>query len=200
MTKQTKHQSIIKAASKVFARKGFFNARISDVAKEAKIADGTVYLYFNNKTDILLSIFKEGIEQLHRQVKGDVDKQNHPQTKLKVFIKSHLTYMKRHRYLSELLQTELHQPGKAIRDCRNNYFYDYATILTDIISQGQAAKEFRQDVCPLLAGKLILGGLNEIIKLWIAGQPKQHKKDYHLDDVVKQTSTMFLNGLSTNDL
>ena len=56
-----KHAKIITAATKVFAKKGFFNARISDIAKEAKVADGTIYLYFNNKIDILLSVFEEEI-------------------------------------------------------------------------------------------------------------------------------------------
>ena len=59
-----KHGKIITAATKVFAKKGFFNARISDIAKEAKVADGTIYLYFDNKFDILLSVLEEEIGKL----------------------------------------------------------------------------------------------------------------------------------------
>ena len=64
MKSPDKHRKIIRAATKVFAKKGFFNARISDIAKEAKVADGTIYLYFNNKFDILLSVFEQEIGKL----------------------------------------------------------------------------------------------------------------------------------------
>ena len=63
-----KHNKIIQAAIKVFARKGFFSARISDIAKKAKVADGTIYLYFNNKYDILISIFEEEIGKIIAEV------------------------------------------------------------------------------------------------------------------------------------
>ena len=59
MKNSDKHEKIIRAAVKVFAKKGFFSARISDIAKAAKVADGTIYLYFNNKFDILISVFDE---------------------------------------------------------------------------------------------------------------------------------------------
>ena len=61
MKSSDKHEKIIRAAVKVFAKKGFFSARISDIAKAAKVADGTIYLYFNNKFDILISVFDEEI-------------------------------------------------------------------------------------------------------------------------------------------
>ncbi len=64
MKAENKHSKIISAATKVFAKKGFFTARISDIAKEAKVADGTIYLYFNNKYDILLSVFEEEIGKI----------------------------------------------------------------------------------------------------------------------------------------
>ena len=75
-----KHNKIIISATKVFAKKGFFNARISDIAKEAKVADGTIYLYFNNKFDILISVLEEEIGKMYNpehpfMIKG------HPQRK-----------------------------------------------------------------------------------------------------------------------
>ncbi|MDH3360642.1 MAG: TetR/AcrR family transcriptional regulator, partial [Desulfobulbaceae bacterium] len=78
MRTSDKHQKIIQAAIKVFARKGFFSARISDIAKEAKVADGTIYLYFNNKYDILISIFEEEIGKIILQVKLAIEQENDP--------------------------------------------------------------------------------------------------------------------------
>ncbi len=73
-----KHSKITQAAVKVFAQKGFFNARISDIAKEAKVADGTIYLYFNNKYDILISLFEDEIGKIILQVKLLLEKEEDP--------------------------------------------------------------------------------------------------------------------------
>ena len=52
-----KSETILRAAAKVFAQSGYFNSKVSDVARSAGVADGTVYLYFKNKDDLLTSIF-----------------------------------------------------------------------------------------------------------------------------------------------
>ena len=89
MKSPDKHRKIIRAATKVFAKKGFFNARISDIAKEAKVADGTIYLYFNNKFDILLSVFEQEIGKLIDQVSLLLKKEDNPKIKLEIFITNH---------------------------------------------------------------------------------------------------------------
>ena len=85
MKSSDKHEKIIRAAVKVFAKKGFFSARISDIAKAAKVADGTIYLYFNNKFDILISVFDEEIGKFIAQTKKLVDQEETPQKKMEVF-------------------------------------------------------------------------------------------------------------------
>jgi TetR/AcrR family fatty acid metabolism transcriptional regulator len=67
MKSSDKHEKIIRAAVKVFAKKGFFSARISDIAKAAKVADGTIYLYFNNKTFSYLFLTKKSGSLLLKQ-------------------------------------------------------------------------------------------------------------------------------------
>ena len=54
-----KHHRIIEAATKVFAKNGFYQSKIAQIAKEAGVADGTIYIYFDNKDDILISLFEE---------------------------------------------------------------------------------------------------------------------------------------------
>ena len=83
-----KHSKIIRAATKVFAKKGFFNARISDIAKEAKVADGTIYLYFNNKYDMLLSVFEEKIGKLVEQITAQIENEDDPRRMLEIFIEN----------------------------------------------------------------------------------------------------------------
>jgi TetR/AcrR family fatty acid metabolism transcriptional regulator len=61
MAKRTgeKYEAIIDAAIRVIAENGYHNAQVSKIAREAKVADGTIYLYFENKDDMLISLFNE---------------------------------------------------------------------------------------------------------------------------------------------
>src|SRR4029453_980473 len=61
--KPEKYDAILRAATCVFARNGFFNSKVADVAREAGVADGTVYLYFKNKDHILVSIFESTMDE-----------------------------------------------------------------------------------------------------------------------------------------
>src|SRR5919109_4088923 len=54
-----KRDRILRAATDVFAQSGYFNAKVSDIAKAAGVADGTIYLYFDGKEDLLVNIFRE---------------------------------------------------------------------------------------------------------------------------------------------
>ena len=132
MKSSDKHSKIIQAATKVFAKKGFFNARISDIAKEAKVADGTIYLYFNNKFDILISVFEEEIGGLIEQVNKLLADESDPRKMLEIFATKHLSMMKENKNLAEVIQIELRQSTKLIKEYRNNKFSQYINIISTI--------------------------------------------------------------------
>ena len=169
MKSPDKHRKIIRAATKVFAKKGFFNARISDIAKEAKVADGTIYLYFNNKFDILLSVFEQEIGKLIDQVITLLEKESDPQAKLQIFIANHLEEMKKNRYLAEVIHIELRQTSKLIREYRKNTFNEYLAIIAQIIAEGQDTGVFRKEIHPHVARQMIFGALDEISRCWHVG-------------------------------
>lgn len=169
MKSPDKHRKIIRAATKVFAKKGFFNARISDIAKEAKVADGTIYLYFNNKFDILLSVFEQEIGKLIDQVTSLLNKEENPKVKLEIFITNHLEEMKKNRYLAEVIHIELRQTSKLIREYRKNTFNEYLAIISAIIAQGQEAGVFRKEIEPEIARQMVFGALDEISRCWHVG-------------------------------
>ena len=191
MKSQDKHGKIIKASTKVFAKKGFFNARISDIAKEAKVADGTIYLYFNNKFDILISVFEQEIGRLIEQVKALLEKEDNPQKMLEIFITKHLTEMKKNRNLAEVIQIELRQTNKLIRDYRNNKFSEYVDILSMIIKKGQEEKIFRDDIMPGIAKRAIFGALDEISRIWTLNLDTR----YTVEDAAHQVSDIFQLGI-----
>ena len=175
----------------MFAKKGFFNARISDIAKEAKVADGTIYLYFNNKFDILLSVFEQEIGKLIEQVGLLLEKTSDPQEKLKIFINSHLEEMKKNKYLAEVIHIELRQTSKLIRDYRKNKFSEYLNIITEIVTLGQQEGVFRQDLEAEIVKQILFGALDETSRLWHLG----HEQTHTIETVSRQMTGFFLAGL-----
>lgn len=186
-----KHSKIIHAATKVFAKKGFFNARISDIAKEAKVADGTIYLYFNNKFDILISVFEEEIGSLVEQVTKSLSVEPDPRKKLEIFATRHLTMMKKNKNLAEVIQIELRQSAKLIKDYRNNKFSEYIDIISTIIKQGQEQHIYRADIKPGIAKRAFFGALDEISRIWSISL----ETEYSVEDTISQIMTIFLSGM-----
>ncbi len=193
MKSANKHSKIIRAATKVFAKKGFFNARISDIAKEAKVADGTIYLYFNNKFDILLSIFEQEIGSLIEQVNVLLAKEDDPQKMLEIFITKHLFEMKKNRNLAEVIQIELRQTNKVIRDYRDNKFSEYVNIISTIIKKGQQENIYRKDILPGIAKRAIFGALDEITRLWNSNRDTH--SHYSVEEMAQQVTEIFLIGI-----
>jgi TetR/AcrR family fatty acid metabolism transcriptional regulator len=191
MKSADKHSKIIRAATKVFAKKGFFNARISDIAKEAKVADGTIYLYFNNKFDILISVFEQEIGKLVDQITALIAKEDDPQKMLEIFITRHLTEMKKNRNLAEVIQIELRQTNKLIRDYRNNKFSEYVNIISMIIKKGQEKNIYRQDIMPGIAKRAIFGALDEISRIWSLNLDT----NYTVQEAASQVTDMFQVGI-----
>ncbi len=191
MKKADKHQKILAAAVKVFGNKGFFNARISDIAKEAKVADGTIYLYFNNKYDILLTIFEEEIGKLIIEIKEAIELEQDPRQQLYIFAFKHLKLVIEKKELAEVLQMELRQSSDSIKEYRVTKFADYVNIISEIIHLGQKNSIFRQDLQPGIIKRAFFGALDEMSRLWILKPDHQ----YSIEETAKEISTIFLNGI-----
>ncbi len=192
MRAENKHSKIISAATKVFAKKGFFTARISDIAKEAKVADGTIYLYFDNKYDILLSIFEQEIGKIVEKTQKQLDKVDDPLEMLRIFVTQHLSTMKKNKNLAEVIQIELRQSNKTIKNYRDTKFTDYTGLIATIITTGQNSGVFREDINPDIAKRLFFGALDEVSRVWNASL----ETHYSLEEIVEQCISIFLPGIT----
>ncbi len=191
MAAVNKHAKIILAATKVFAKKGFFNSRISDIAKEAKVADGTIYLYFNNKYDILLSIFEEEVGKIFDKTQQLLSEEDDPRRMLEIFTNQHLRQMKKNKNLAEVIQIELRQTNKVIKNYRNNKFSSYINIIADIIRRGQKQGIFRPDILPDVAKRAFFGALDEVSRVWNVSL----ETHYTVDEITNQILSLFLSGI-----
>ncbi len=189
-----KHSKIIEAAIRVFSRKGFFHARISDIAKEAQVADGTIYLYFNNKYDILISLFEEEIGKIIMEVKLllESEAQDDPPKMLRIFALHHLQMMDDRRELAEVLQMELRQSNKFMREYRNTKFSEYLDIISGIVRKGQEMGAFRSDVLPGVFKRAFFGALDETSRLWVLSPDHQ----YSIRETAEQISAVFIHGIT----
>lgn len=191
MKAENKHSKIISAATKVFAKKGFFTARISDIAKEAKVADGTIYLYFDNKYDILLSVFEEEVGKIVGKTEKLLANEDDPIKKLRIFANQHLLAMKKNKNLAEVIQIELRQPNKIIKSYRNGKFNEYIEIIGGIISEGQKAGVFSSEIRPEIAKRALFGTLDEVSRVWNASL----ETHYTVDEITNQILAIFLAGI-----
>jgi TetR/AcrR family fatty acid metabolism transcriptional regulator len=186
-----KHNKILVSATKVFAKKGFFNARISDIAKEAKVADGTIYLYFNNKFDILISVLEEEIGKIIEQIQKAIEKETDPHKMLTIFVHKHLAAMKQNKNLAEVIHIELRQSDKLVKEYRNKTFKQYINLISDIIRLGQEQHIFRKEIMPGIAKRAFFGALDEVSRVWT----ESSSSSYSLEETTEQILSLFLFGM-----
>ena len=143
-----KYHRIIEAATKVFAKNGFYQSKIAQIAKEAGVADGTIYIYFENKDDILISLFEEQMKVVLDNMALQVAKIDDPAEKLEKFASTHLGLIEMNKDMAEIIQVELRQSGKFMKEYKNERFMEYLDIIGDIIIEGQKSGIFKKDVIP----------------------------------------------------
>lgn len=186
-----KRGKILKSAIKVFARKGFYNAKISEIARHAGIADGTVYLYFKNKDDILISLFDESMGNIIDAFQAKLATLTDPAEKLLAFIHHHLELVRTTPDLAAVFQLELRQSNKFLKEYSGSRFNDYLNVISAIIREGQNASVFHKNLMPGIVKRALFGALDEFSTLWVLRKDKK----YDLRDAGDQIGKLFLQGL-----
>jgi TetR/AcrR family fatty acid metabolism transcriptional regulator len=167
-----KREAILRAATDVFAERGFFNAQVADVARAAGVAAGTVYLYFRGKDDLLVSIFERTMREAIADGRSCIEPLTDPIAQLRAIARVHLDRMGRDRSLAVVFQVELRQSTKFMERFSATLLRDYLGIIRGIIVAGQASGAFRREVNATLAAKLFFGGLDEMATNWILSSRK----------------------------
>lgn len=185
-----KREAILRAAIKVFAGKGFFNSKVADIASEAGIADGTVYLYFKSKDEILHSIFDQAMANFIAEGKAELSGLTAPVERLQKVARLHLERLGADRDLAVVFQVELRGSTKFMQEFSAAGFHDYLEVITKTIAEGQAAGEFRADVKPITAAKILYGALDEMVTNWILSS-----KQYPLAPMADEVMKIFLKGV-----
>jgi len=188
---EDKHQRIIDAALKVFAKKGFYNSRVSEIAKEAEVADGTIYLYFKNKDDILISVFETEMRKMIINMKKELSKCHDTVEKIKIFAFQHLNMITENQEWAEVAQVELRQSSKFMREYVKDHYTDYINIFAYIIQEGQEKGIFKEGINTGIAKRAFFGALDEMGRYWVLSRSKR----YSVEESSEQISDMFIKGV-----
>jgi TetR/AcrR family transcriptional regulator, fatty acid metabolism regulator protein len=162
-----KRERILDAAERVFAQRGFFAARVQEIAREAGVADGTIYLYFKNKDDLLISLFESRMERFNQLLADAIPKDARPTDQLLALIRTYLTLVRDQPSVAEVLTIELRQSAKFMKEASNPRFGDLLRMLAGVIADGQAAGELTAEVPAPIAARMIFGILDELALAWL---------------------------------
>lgn len=185
-----KRKAILRAAIEVFARKGYFNSKVADIASAAGIADGTVYLYFKSKDEILSSIFDRAMAEFIEEGKRELSEMTKPQEKLKRIAEFHLERLGSDRDLAIVFQVELRGSTKFMQQFSAAGFAEYLDLIKTTIEEGQNAGVFRKDLKPIVCAKILYGALDEMVTNWILSQ-----KSYPLTPMADEVLRIFFGGV-----
>jgi TetR/AcrR family fatty acid metabolism transcriptional regulator len=165
-----KRERILDAAVRVLAKRGFHSTRISEVAKAAGVADGTIYLYFKSKDELLVSLFEDRVERLLAFLQAELPRSGSASDKLKRIIELQLGLLEEERDLAEVLTVILRQSTKLMKKYAAPKFNAYLDSIARVVADGQAAGELRSDVSPHLVARAMFGALDGIAMTWALGK------------------------------
>jgi TetR/AcrR family fatty acid metabolism transcriptional regulator len=184
-----KFKKIIDAAVIVIAENGYHAAQVSKIAKTAGVADGTIYLYFKNKEDILVSLFEEKMGMYVENLQNKISTIPSAAEKLYTLVEMHFTNLASDRHFAIVTQLELRQSNKELRVRINEVLKGYLAQIDHIVKSGMESGEFNPELDVRLARQMIFGTIDETVTSWVMNDQK-----YDLVKLVKPVGQLLING------
>ena len=164
-----KRERILRAAIKIFSHKGFFNSKVSEIAHAAGVADGTIYLYFKGKDDLLIRLFDESMTALLAEAREALARERSAPEKLRRFIQLHLAVVERNPDLAAVLIVELRQSAQFLKAADRQKLAAYIDVIAEVVRAGQESGELDRDISPATVKRAVFGALDELALGWLLG-------------------------------
>ncbi|HUO65314.1 MAG TPA: TetR/AcrR family transcriptional regulator [Terriglobales bacterium] len=190
-----KPQQIIEAAVRVFARRGYYNSRVSDIAREAGIAAGTIYLYFKTKDDILVTLFRDKMAEFVDALRKAIANEPDAASKVRRLVWLHFSRLEEDPELAEVLQVELRQGQKFFRGASGQEIGAYFALIASVLEEGVSEGRFRSSVSVKVATKMLFGAMDQMATSWVLG-----KRGYRLVDTADAVADIFLQGVAVTTI
>ncbi|MCJ7806349.1 MAG: TetR family transcriptional regulator [Clostridia bacterium] len=192
MAKRTggKYQIILEAAVKTFARTGYHRTRVADIAHEAGVADGTVYIYFKNKEDVLISLFQDLMIRFVDELQSELVQCQDANEKLALIINYHLTTLANKPDQAKVTQIEFRQIDQTINAGISKPLMSYFQLIEEVIDEGKEQNLYRQNLNTRTARKVVFGAIDEVVTCWVMSN-----KPYDLSTLSEPVFDMLVRGL-----
>ncbi len=191
-----KYQRILDAAIEVIAEHGFFHSRVAEIADRAGVADGTIYLYFKNKDELLMAAIDSAFHRFIQRARAALTQIPEPREKLRRIAFLHLEGLGSNRNLAVVFQTELRHSLKFLGQFSHNLMVEYFDLIKSVVLEGQESGAFRTDISVTMAAHCFFGSLDEIVTTWILSDHDKDR-DYHLSSLTDSVVSIILKGLET---
>lgn len=185
-----KYETILRAAIRVFAEHGYHNAQVSRIAREANVADGTIYLYFDNKADLLISVFRETMGAFVLELKEKLALLPRAEERLKELIRLQFHSLAEDVEMALVTQIEMRQANADIRMGISPILKEYLDVIDGIVELGKEQGVFRKEIATHIARKMIFGTMDETVTSWVM---KSHK--HELRNLAEPIYYCLVNGL-----
>ena len=193
-----KRERILDAAERIFARSGFFHARVSEIAREAGVADGTIYLYFKSKDELLISLFESRMERVTGALAAAVDRAGpgaSARDRLLAFLDTYAALIVDNPAVAEVLTVELRQSSKFMKEYHGRQFADFLKLLAGLVADGQEAGEFDRNLPAPVVARAIFGMLDELALAWLLGRGEK----FDILHAAGHVGSLVLQGLQRRD-
>mgnify|MGYP000518928981 CR=1 FL=1 len=187
-----KRKRILDSAIKVFAKTGYSDARIQDVAEEAGVSHGTVYIYFKNKDALFMSIFQEILGELIQYISSEIQKEKNAEDKIRRIISMQLDIIEENPDLTKLILIEFPRSGNFLNDSNTNVLSRYIDLISDVLKEGIDEGIFSIEMRTEVTATMIYAGIQGIATRWILDG-----MDYSLKAMEKSIADILLNGLKS---
>jgi len=186
-----KRTAILDAAVVEIAQRGYYQTTVAMIARRAGVADGTIYLYFENKDEILFSLFDRAMSRFTSQGRGPLAEATCASDRLKRIVELHLSLVGQDRDLAIITQVELRHSIHFMDQFSRNQVREYLELLAEVVTEGQTEGVFRRDLDPVFAAKAIFGVLDEMATDWVLS-----RRNTRLESNIAAVTSFLLAGLT----
>jgi TetR/AcrR family fatty acid metabolism transcriptional regulator len=188
--KEAKREQILDAAVLEIARRGYYGTTVATIARRAGVADGTIYLYFNNKEDLLISVFERATQRFSDEARRIVEDDAGAEDKLRRIVALHLSLLGEDRDLAVIFQVEFRHTLHILERLSRSRIRDYLAVIAQVVQQGKNEGAFKGELDALLTAKMVFGTLDEMVTDWVLS-----KKNVRLASRSDAVSNFLLGGL-----
>ncbi len=178
-----KRELILDGAVRVIAARGFHRARVSEVAKAAGVADGTIYLYFDGKEELLRAVYERAMGRFLSRGRLVLAEEFEPRPQLERFIRLHLECVGEDRELAVVFQVDLRKSIPFLQELSLGLLQAYLDTLSSILQRGQEEGVFLADLSARELAKMVFGVLDELATNWVLSE-RNYRLESSADDAI----------------